>query len=213
MAMRFAGAAILLLAAGCDTADDAGVGEDGAVPTSLPELADAGEGDTGATTKAPSAAGEEQTSPDVAALKVKVACVDGEETVFSCKTTSGNDLAVCAGGESVHYRFGKGSPSMSLMGAEWASVAYSGGGEAQIRFANGNTNYIVFSRIVRTNFKPGEPNNPAISDGVIVTRGEEVLGMHTCLDDGSTDPINYDLADANIKPADDLFTFETGRAD
>ena len=90
---------------------------------------------------------------------------------------------------------------------------YSDGGEAQIQFSNGDTNYIVFSRMVRTNFKQGEPNNPAISDGVLVERSGELLALRIC--DGADEPlpIQYDAADAAMKTVDELFSTQTSKAD
>lgn len=207
-------AALIIVSAilvGCDVVKEA-PSDDGAKPVQMPELAVT----TNAQDRIVEAAITEpvRTKPKVEIPKVAVFCGAGEETVFSCKTETGNDLAVCAAGEDVHYRFGKGSPDMSLMGARWATVGYSGGGEAQILFSNGNTDYIVFSRMIRTNFTPGEPNNPAISDGVIVRRGEKTLSMHQCEGGQAEKPVDYNLAEAAIaNRGNELFTDETYLAD
>ena len=66
--------------------------------------------------------------------------------------------------------------------------------------------------MVRTNFAAGEPNNPAISDGVMVLDGEKVIGLQLC-DDADTVSIDYDLAEAHFPRADELFSWETDRAD
>ncbi|MDJ0642857.1 MAG: hypothetical protein QNJ15_08570 [Erythrobacter sp.] len=153
-------------------------------------------------------------SPAAAAGTIPASCRPEEEKLFSCVVRGGSQLSVCANPEhGPQYRFGKGEGAdLVLSEGTWASVAYSGGGEAQIKFENGDTSYVVFSRIVRTNFEPGEPNNPAISDGVVVLRGEEVLAVNRCIDpDG--DPIDYNLAERLLPRVDELFTFETSRAD
>ena len=142
-----------------------------------------------------------------------VECASGEAEVFSCKVAGGKRIAICGTGRGeVEYRFGDGEPELVLSGGRWASVPYSGGGEAQVAFASGDTRYVVFSRIVRTNFAAGEPNDPAISDGVIVLEGEEVIGIQLC-DDPDVAAIDYDLAEAHFPRADDLFSWETDLAE
>ena len=146
-----------------------------------------------------------------------VECASGEAEVFSCKVAGGKRIAICGTGMGTgrgeaEYRFGDGEPELVLSGGRWASVPYSGGGEAQVAFASGDTRYVVFSRIVRTNFAAGEPNDPAISDGVIVLEGEEVIGFQLC-DDPDVAAIDYDLAEAHFPRADDLFSWETDLAE
>lgn len=140
-------------------------------------------------------------------------CKTGEETIFSCKTEAHKRIAVCAvPGGKAEYRYGAAEPELTVAGGRFASVAYSGGGEAQLAFANRGTRYVVFSRMVRTNFAAGEPNNPAISDGVIVLRGEEVLSVLEC-SEAEPVPVQYDIAARHMEREDVLFTEETGRAD
>jgi hypothetical protein len=142
-----------------------------------------------------------------------VECASGEAEVFSCKVAGGNcGTGTGTGRGEAEYRFGDGEPELVLSGGRWASVPYSGGGEAQVAFASGDTRYVVFSRIVRTNFAAGEPNDPAISDGVIVLEGEEVIGIQLC-DDPDVAAIDYDLAEAHFARADDLFSWETDLAE
>lgn len=141
-------------------------------------------------------------------------CKADETPIFACNFADGKQVAVCGLAEGgAEYRFGGEEPELTLFEDVWATVPYSGGGEAQIQFSNGDTNYIVFSRMVRTNFKEGEPNNPAISDGVIVERSGELLSFRVC--DGAQEPlpIQYDAANAAMKRVDELFTFETSKAD
>ncbi len=66
--------------------------------------------------------------------------------------------------------------------------------------------------MIRTNFEADEPNYPAISDGVIVLRNDEVLAISTC-NDADAMPVQYDAAQKNMKQQDELFTYETGRTE
>ena len=168
----------------------------------------------------PSPTDVSQSSSDVKAdageTKAPIAafCKADETPIFACSFADGKRVAICGLSEGgAEYRFGGEEPELTLFEDVWATVPYSGGGEAQIQFSNGDTNYIVFSRMVRTNFKEGEPNNPAISDGIIVERSGELLSLRVC--DGADEPlpIQYDAAEAAMKRVDELFTFETGKAD
>lgn len=142
-----------------------------------------------------------------------IGCSPDEEPVFACNLDNGKRLAVCAtGSETVEYRYGGAKSELVLSGGAWANAAYSGGGEAQIAFENGDTRYIVFSRMIRTNFEAGEPNDPAMSDGVIAERAGKVLAVRTC-DDPNVVAIQYSAAEKVLPQADDLFTNETERAD
>jgi hypothetical protein len=154
-----------------------------------------------------------QTSSEATPTAASVDCAVDEEAIFSCMTERGKRIAVCGTADGkAEYRFGGDKPELVLSGGEWASVPYSGGGEAQIAFDNKAMRYVVFSRMVRTNFTAGEPNNPAMSDGVIVLEGTRVVGLQVCADPDVL-PIQYSAADARFPVAADLFTWETGRAD
>ncbi len=144
-----------------------------------------------------------------------VECKKDEDRIFSCNTDGGKRIAVCAtAAGKTEYRFGAAKPELVLTGGQYASVAYSGGGEQQIAFDNDATRYVVFSRMVRTNFTPGEPNDAAISDGVIVLRNDKVLSVLTCGGpDADPMPVQMALADQHMKQQDELFTYETERAD
>lgn len=151
----------------------------------------------------------------VAAAAITAACAANEEPVFSCKFKDGKQVAVCgtAPGETA-YRFGGGgggTPELVLKGGRNAYQMYSGGGESQLAFDNGDTRYIVFSRMVRTGFGE-EGNMPAISDGVVVERAGKFVSIRTC-DDPDVLPVQTDAARRYLAPADDHFTDETGRAD
>lgn len=190
-------AASLLLLAGCTGAvEDEGASQEvSAVPGPLAEAAEA----------APAPA---KSAPQ------QVDCHAPEETIFSCPMQGGKHLAVCAPPEGpAQYRFGGSTPELVLTGGQWANTAYSGGGEAQIRFTNGDTGYVVFSRMVRTHFVAGEPNYPAISDGVLVTRGGKFAALRLCEGGQAEMPVQYDAADRAFAQAEELFSDETIRAD
>jgi hypothetical protein len=144
----------------------------------------------------------------------QIDCTAQEEAVFSCAMPGDKRLAVCAPSEGpAQYRFGGKTPELVLRGGKWATAMYSGGGEAQIAFANGDTRYIVFSRMVRTNFAAGEPNYPAITDGVMITRDGEFVALRLC-EGGQADlPVQYDAAERAFAQEDELFTEETIQAD
>ena len=113
-----------------------------------------------------------------------VACAQDERTLFFCEAGR-KQIAVCGvndakGKPTAQYRYGSDTAEMVLAGGRFANVPYSGGGEAQIEFLNGSTRYIVYSRTVRTNFAPGEPNDPEFTDGVMVVRGGNVLSDKQC---------------------------------
>lgn len=199
-------AAIALAACGNEAAE---------APAEAPVAADA-------PTQAPKSADAERTqtknsrlpnSRPGAVVPASVLCRGKEQAIFSCKVENGKRIAVCAApGGPVQYRFGADTPEITLDASRWASVPYSGGGEAQIAFANGDTRYIVFSRMVRTNFEPGETNDPAISDGVVVLRGERFLGLQRC-NDPNVGAVDVNALGNLLPRMDELFTYETERAD
>ncbi len=182
MRTAFAMVSVLALAAcGGDVTDsesvlgspELAVVEDGSEADGTPD-----EATDEATDDSTDGAGDSGQEDDIAQ---PVACQEGEETLFSCDDKGGKQIAVCGKDGNAQYRFGNEVAEITLDNGKFASVPYSGGGEAQIAFSNGDTRYIVFSRIVRTNFEPGEPNNPKITDGVMVVRGGETIGKRTCI--------------------------------
>ncbi len=116
-------------------------------------------------------------------------CASAAATAFSCRVEGGKQLSICLTGEPAiaEYRFGKPAvpAEMALSAGPGGSkpvisrAAYSGGGEAQARFANDTTGYVVFSRIVRTRFD-GQGNEPEFSAGVMVERGGELQAEIKC---------------------------------
>ena len=141
------------------------------------------------------------------------ACKADETPIFTCKLSGGKRVAVCGAGEwQGHYRYGGDTPELELDGGQYGYTMYSGGGEGQIAFDNGDTRYIVFSRMVRTGWDDEGHNLPAISDGVVVERGGKFLDIKLC-DDPDLLPIQTGAANAVWEDQGELFTDETIRAD
>ena len=127
---------------------------------------------------------------------------------------SGKHASVCVTGvgdaQFAQYRFGQLGRPVELVWPVSAdagvlalkSVAYSGGGEAQISFTRGDTTYVVFSRVIRTNFEPDEPNYPQIDDGIMVRRNGAMLGELLC--ENVDRPIDVNLAGQHMKPAAEM---------
>ena len=143
------------------------------------------------------------------------ACEAEETTIYACTLQNGKALSVCSrGGDMATYRYGGSSPELVLQGGRWARVGYSGGGELQIAFDNGETRYIVFSRTVRTRFD-GNGNEPAFSDGVIMLRKGRFADMQLCRADSDASYYGEasEAATQRLPQSADLFTDETIRAD
>lgn len=118
-------------------------------------------------------------------------CNAGETALMQC-ATGVKQVAVCASkgsGGGVQYRFGAPDKVELVYPADmthgtgtmkWASTGYSGGGEMQIQFRNGEVTYLVYSRMVRTGFGPDGHNNPQDSLGVTVQRGGKTISELRC---------------------------------
>ena len=142
------------------------------------------------------------------------ACAADEVPIFTCTFRNGKRVAVCGAGEwSGQYRYGGDTPEIAINGGQYASVMYAGGGEAQIAFDNGDTRYIVFSRMVRTGYDEDGNNVPAISDGIVIERGGRFLDIRLCEGPDGPLPVQYDAANAIWEDQGELFTDETIRAD
>lgn len=138
-------------------------------------------------------------------------CEPREEIIFSCRLENGKIASVCgtnkgAGAVVAEYRYGHAGqkPELTWPDADsadrlsFASIPYSGGGEAQLQFRRGDHQYTVYSRVIRTNFKPGEPNDPAMQDGVIVHKGDKIIARDACAD-ADVLPIDYQKADRYVQ--------------
>ena len=207
-----AGGLALALAACGDGATDSG-----ATAADDSNEASANEGttsanDAGSADNVSEDAAQADTSADAAAPAVaRVACAADEQELFSC--TAGNkQIAVCGvtnaqGQKTAQYRFGSaGKPEIVLDGGRFASVPYSGGGEAQIEFANGGVRYIVYSRTVRTNFEADEPNNPEFTDGVLVVRDGKPIAERNCT--GKVEAVDVMAGDSYGGVANELFYYD-----
>ncbi|NCP11348.1 MAG: hypothetical protein GW859_05230 [Sphingomonadales bacterium] len=194
-------------------------------------LAGCGQSDGGAPGDSAAAVGSEAQSPlpapaeatNEAAEPVAIAstvkrdgvatlCSAGEIVLFSCQAGD-RTISVCGSPDrhgGAQYRAARGGkielvhPGEGEVGGSSlrrASVPYSGGGEAQIRFDRGGYSYVVFSRVVRTRFD-GEGNDPEFTSGVAVVRQDRLVGERLC-----TDPTDaaVDIAAAEpYMPADEF---------
>ncbi len=126
-------------------------------------------------------------------------CGPGETVIFECRLGA-KRVAVCGGtgtaGAYAQYRLGTPAkleleyPARTdggLGGMHHAETAYSGGGEAQVIFPSGGFQYVVYSRMVRTNFKANEPNDPAFEAGVEVLKGDKAVSKRKCTPTGGGD--------------------------
>ncbi|AOL95333.1 hypothetical protein BG023_112421 [Porphyrobacter sp. LM 6] len=143
----------------------------------------------------------------------QAACKPDETPIFTCTFADGKRVAVCGAGEWLgYYRFGGATPELELSGGKYANAMYSGGGEDQIAFDNGDTRYIVFSRMVRTGWDDEGHNVPAISDGVVIERAGKFAAIRLCHDPDVL-PVQTGAANAVWEDERELFTDETIRAD
>ena len=116
-------------------------------------------------------------------------CTPAEKIVFSC-TLGAKTASICASPDLtetsgyVQYRFGT-DKQLELVYPKtllppkakffFSSTAYAGGDADRIRFKIAGFDYVVFHSMIRTNFKPGEPNDPQESAG-LVTRSKGNYG-------------------------------------
>ena len=137
------------------------------------------------------------------------ACASGEAVLFACPVGNGKRVAVCDVGGAAVYRFGGDDVELELTGGRIARTGYSGGGEVQIAFTNQGYDHIVYSRTVRTG-AAGEPNDPAMSDGLIVARGDSVVTTKLCASEPEAD---FEAASAILPRGARLFEPDGGRTD
>ncbi len=195
-------ACLALLAAACDRGE----------PTEPVTRIDPDSEGAGARTETPAAQAVDSILPDTSA------CAETEGTVFSCKIRDGRTIAVCVrrdeqGREYAQYRFGEGGEPPELAwptsfdgrGMEWASVPYSGGGEAQLSFARGDIRYVIYSRVIRTGFGKGGRNDPKFEDGAYVYRGDRRISALPCAGEADT-PVSVAMAEHFAEQRSDLFT-------
>ncbi|MXO66767.1 membrane lipoprotein lipid attachment site-containing protein [Altericroceibacterium endophyticum] len=211
----FAATAVLALAGCSGNGESAPADENGA--TVSPDRADnpAADGDTGSGNDTAA-----KDAPQVAGVQPE--CGAQEKTFFSCSLENGKAIAVCLtdgaeGKDFAQYRYGsKGKASEMVWPKKagdrsltFASVPYSGGGEAQLSFRKGDFRYVVYSRVRRTNFTAGEGNDPEFSDGVLVMKNDKIIANHACEGGGSTGTsVNYDLSKEYLPRDDDAMVYD-----
>ena len=149
-----------------------------------------------------------------AAAPEKSLCSAGETPLFQC-TIKGKQVSLCASGATatdagkLQYRFGTAQKiELSYPDAPQpangkffkSETGYSGGGEERIRFKNGDYDYFLFERTVRTGFGSG-PNNPEFSAGVITRHGKSVT-TRLCAQDGAMKPASGTLPEEEFEDLD-----------
>ena len=143
-------------------------------------------------------------------------CREEEITIWACTMENGKRVAICStGGAAATYRYGADTAEIELEGGRWARVGYSGGGELQIAFDNGDTRYVAFGRTIRTNFAPEDDNPPGGGEGLVVLQGGEFRSIVGCSEDGERSDYGEasEAAMRKLPQADELFTDETYRID
>jgi hypothetical protein len=124
----------------------------------------------------------------------KYLCKPEETVLFGCESGK-KMISVCAShgfsAETGYVQYRIGTPARIELsypetltpakGHFWYSfTGYSGGAEAHLRFGNQGVTYVVFDRTVRTNFVPGEPNYPDMSEGVVVLQQGKKATKRLC---------------------------------
>lgn len=121
-------------------------------------------------------------------------CQPDEQVIFGCEIKH-KLLSVCTSADVsktsgyVQYRFGKpGKVELNYPAAKVApqgkfflsSAVFNGGGANIIRFNNSGYEYLVFDRMRRTNFTPGEPNDPEFHAGIVTRRHGKITSTRLC---------------------------------
>tara|TARA_B100000953_G_scaffold653_1_gene605 strand:+ start:622 stop:1299 length:678 start_codon:yes stop_codon:yes gene_type:complete len=205
-----AGAALLLTACGQEGPQERSAGGK-TVAAKAPSASKA----TTTTTTTAAAALDTRPTSMVPPLPGKAdLCAPGEKRLFSCRLQNGKTASVCAaaeagGGRFPQYRYGNLKEESELVFPEhrgggairFVSVPYSGGGEAQLSFTRGAYRYVVYSRVVRTNFTAGEPNDPQFDDGVLVMKDGKIIQDHGCSGEALYS-VDYAFSEKYAEPAD-----------
>lgn len=131
-------------------------------------------------------------------------CRQDEVLIFEY-AIGGRYASVCAskdiGTGTVQYRYGRPGHIEFAYPARpeppggrffLASTPYSGGGAAYISFTNAGHRYLLYDITTRTNFTPGEPNDPEFTAGVITHHNGKTTSSRACRNDASIRSAAYD---------------------
>lgn len=140
------------------------------------------------------------TSLDALADESLYLCQSDEKLIFGCEI--GNKLvSLCASDHMTkttgyaQYRFGLPGKVELIYPASkippggnffLSSTSYSGGGATIIRFNNAGSEYLIFDSMVRTNFAPDEPNDPAFQAGIVTRQDGEITSSRLCVDSAAS---------------------------
>lgn len=127
-------------------------------------------------------------------------CEPNEKLIFGCKIKN-KLISICSSKHLskttgyAQYRFGKTDkieflyPNAKIPPASvfyLSSTACSGGGANIIRFSNSGHEYLIFDSMVRTNFVPGEPNDPEFKAGIITRHNGKITSTRLCSDNDAS---------------------------
>lgn len=112
-------------------------------------------------------------------------CAPQETAVFVCPV--GRKLvSVCGQGDKATYRYGSpGKVELSSQALTTAERSFSGGGETQIYFNNGQFTYLIYDKTVRTSFSADGRNDPDFTSGLVVLKGGHAVSIRKCGTDAS----------------------------
>ena len=138
-------------------------------------------------------------------------CTSAEQIVFSC-TIGKKILSVCASNilskqaGYMQYRFGQKNkiemsypetPQHPRQFIFFSSVPYAGGGEAHLRFANGQYEYIVYDRTTKGEWGKAGHRPTFFSAGVVIRKDKKIISNLKCRpeDHASIRAVAYEIMD------------------
>ena len=118
----------------------------------------------------------------ISSVYAEALCKTNESVSFSCgfKTKS---VSVCRNDDqALIYRFGsKKNIELELKsGVHFSHTAYSGGGEGNLTFHNGNYKYVVYSSISNGDWLGDGTREKVERAGIYVVKGEKLLTDIQC---------------------------------
>ena len=100
---------------------------------------------------------------------------------------------MCGKGRGATYRFGlPGRIELTSDKLTSAYEMYSGGGETQIAFTNGDYTYVVFDRTRRMSV--GRGNDTSFSNGLLIRRSGRTVSAARCRTDSPMSPGSVERA-------------------